>query len=134
MAAEAPLALLAAPEMELARISARELELEPAMALEIAQLGQWVLSFQPLASFAVADLLTWLGNVSPEALAALASPEEELLSAAKAQKRDPELAPFASFSCGLKGRKTWPLWFAPFRVAKSWPERMVGEDDWRLTR
>ena len=54
----------------------------------------------------MADLLTWLGIVLPEVLAARASLEEELLSAAKAQKRDPELAPFASFSCGLKGRKT----------------------------
>ena len=116
-AAEAPEILLAAPEMasatELAWESARELELEPVIelvkALEIAQLGQWVLSFQPLASFAVADLLTWLGNASPAALAARASPEKESLSAAKAQKQDPELAPFASFSCGLKGRKTWHL-------------------------
>ena len=112
----------------------RSLELEPAMALEIAQSGQWVLSFQLLASFAMADLLTWLGIVWPEVLAARASPEEELLLAAKAQKRDPELAPFASFSYGLKGRKTWLLWFAPFRVAESWPERMVGEDDQRLAR
>ena len=79
-----------------------------------------------MASFAVADLLTWLGNVSPEALAALASPEEELLLAAKAQKRDPKLAPFASFSCSLKGRKTWLLLFAPFRVAETWPEWMTG--------
>ena len=71
VATEAPVLLLAAPEMapttELAWESARELEtaleLEPVMelvkALEIAQLGQWVLSFQPLASFAVADPLTW---------------------------------------------------------------------------
>ena len=64
------------------------------------------MSFQPLASFAVADLLTWLGNISPAALAARASPEEELLSAAKAQERDPELAPFAGFSCGLKEMNT----------------------------
>ena len=110
VAAEAPVVLLAAsemaPEAELARESARELELEPAMALEIAQSSQWVLSFQPLASFAVADLLTWLGNISSEVLAARASPEEELLLAAKAQKRDLELAPFAGFSCGLKERKT----------------------------
>ena len=69
----------------------------------------------------MADPLTWLGNASPAALAALASPEEELLSAAKAQKRDPELAPFANFSCGLKGMKTWLFWFAPFRVAETWP-------------
>ena len=80
--------------------------MEPAKALEIAQSGQWVLSFQPLASFAVADLLTWLGNVSPAALAARASPEEELLLAAKAQKRDLELAPFVGFACGLKEMKT----------------------------
>ena len=108
--------------------------MEPARVLEIAQLNQWDLSFQLLASFAMADLLTWLGIVWPEVLAARASPEEELLLAAKAQKQDPELAPFASFSCGLKGRKTWLLWFAPFRVAESWPERMVGEEDWRLAR
>ncbi|RVW93794.1 hypothetical protein CK203_043452 [Vitis vinifera] len=106
VAAEAPVVLLAAPEMapeaELARESARELELEPARALEIAQ-----------SSFGGADFT-----------------EEELLLAAKAQK----LAPFASFSCGLKERKTWPLWFRPFRVAEIWPERMIGEDDWRLAR
>ena len=108
--------------------------MEPTKALEIAQSGQWVLSFQPLASFAMADLLTWLGNVSPAALAARASPEEELVLTAKAQEQDLELAPFASFSCGLKGRKTWPLWFAPFLVAESWPELMVGEDDRRLAR
>ena len=88
VAAEAHMVLLAAPDMapkaELARELARELEMEPAKALEIAQSGQWVLSFQPLASFVVADLLTWLGNVSPEVLAVRASPEEELLLAAKA--------------------------------------------------
>ena len=95
-----------APEMELARILARKLELEPVMTLEIAQSGQWVLSFQPLASFAVADLLTWLGNVSPAALAARASLEEKLVLAAKAQKRDLELVPFTGFSCSLKERKT----------------------------
>ena len=63
MVAEAPVVLLAAPEMalkmELARELARELELQPAMALEIAPSSQWVLSFQPLLSFAVADPLTW---------------------------------------------------------------------------
>ena len=95
-----------APEMELARILARKLELEPVMTLEIAQSGQWVLSFQPLASFAVADLLTWLGNVSPVALAVRASSEEELVLAAKTQKRDLELAPFTGFECGLKEMKT----------------------------
>ncbi|RVW82050.1 hypothetical protein CK203_049112 [Vitis vinifera] len=73
------------------------------------------------------------GNVSPPALAALAS-LEELLSAAKAQERDPELAPFAGSSCGLKERTTWPLWFAPFRVAEIWPKLMIGEDDRRLAR
>ena len=44
VAAEAPVVLLAAlemaPESELARESARELELETAMALEITQSGQ----------------------------------------------------------------------------------------------
>ena len=133
-ATEAPVVLLAAPEMAPKMELARELELEPAMALEIAQSGQWVLSFQPLASFAVADLLTWLGNVSPEALAALASPEEELLLVTKAQKQDLELAPFAGFSCGLKERKTWPFWFAPFRVTEIWPELLIGEDERRLAR
>ena len=63
VAAEAPVVLLVAsemaPEAELAREAARELELEPAMALEIAPSSQWVLSFQPLVSFAVADPLTW---------------------------------------------------------------------------
>ena len=67
VAAEAPVVLLAAPEMapeaELARESATELELEPMMelakALEIAPLSRWVLSFQPWVSFAAADLLTW---------------------------------------------------------------------------
>ena len=62
MAAEAPVVLLAAPEMapeaELARESARELELEPARALEIAQSSQWVLSFHPLAFSAAAGPLT----------------------------------------------------------------------------
>ena len=67
VASEAPVLLIAAPEMapemELARDSARELELEPVMelvkALEIAPSSRWVLSFQPLVSFAVADPLTW---------------------------------------------------------------------------
>ena len=62
-----PEILLAAPEMasemELARDSARELELEPVMelvkALEIAQSNRWVLSSPPWASFAAADLPTW---------------------------------------------------------------------------
>ena len=107
MVAEAPAALFAAPEMapemKLARDSARELEtaleLEPVMelakALEIAQSNRWVLSSQPWFSFVVADPLTWLGIVlpevlaaraSPKALAARASPEEELLSAAEGQE------------------------------------------------
>ena len=51
MAAEAPEALLAAPEM------APEMELE--RKLEIAPSSQWVLSFQPLVSSAAADPLTW---------------------------------------------------------------------------
>ena len=67
VATEAPVLLLAAPEMapttELAWESATELELEPMMefakALEIAPLSRWVLSFQPWVSFAVADPLTW---------------------------------------------------------------------------
>ena len=67
VALEAPEIFLAAPEMapatELARDSARELELEPVMelvkALEIAQSNQWVLSFPPWVSSVVADPLTW---------------------------------------------------------------------------
>ena len=63
VAAEAPVVLLAAPEMapkmELARELVRELELEPTMALEIAPSSQWVLSFQPLVSSVAADPLTW---------------------------------------------------------------------------
>ena len=99
--------------------------MKPTKALEIVQSSQWVLSFQPWVSFAVADPLTWEGNASPEALVARASPKEKLLLAAEAQKRDLELASFAGFSCGLKERKIWPLWFAPFRVAEIWPERMI---------
>ena len=67
VAAEAPVLLLVAPEIapttELARDSARELELEPVMelvkALEIAQSNRWVLSSPPWVSSAVADPLTW---------------------------------------------------------------------------
>ena len=55
MAAEAPEALLAAPEMA----PEMELEMEPARAMGTAPLNQWVLSFQPLLSFVVADPLTW---------------------------------------------------------------------------
>ena len=51
LAAEAPQALLAAPEMEL--------EMELARVLGTAPLNQWALSFQPWLSFAVADPLTW---------------------------------------------------------------------------
>ena len=67
VAAEALVVRLMAPKMapttELARDSARELELEPVMelvkALEIAQSNRWVLSSAPWVSFAVYDLLTW---------------------------------------------------------------------------
>ena len=55
MAAEAPVVLLAAPEMA----PEMELEMEPARALGTSPLNQWVLSFQPLLSFAEADPLTW---------------------------------------------------------------------------
>ena len=41
----------------------------------------------------------------PEALAALASLEEELLSAAKALEQNLELAPFADSSCDSKEMK-----------------------------
>ena len=46
--------------------------------------------------------------------------------AAEAQKWDLERAPLAGLSCGLKERKSWLLWFAPFRVAEIWPELMTG--------
>ena len=82
VALEAPEIFLAAPEM----VPATELARIPEKALEIAQSGQWVLSFQPWVSFVIADLLTWLGIVLPEVLAARASPEEELLSAAEGQE------------------------------------------------
>ena len=59
VAAEAPVVLLAAPEMAPDVELARELKLEPTRALEIAQSSQWVLSFQPWVSFAAADPLTW---------------------------------------------------------------------------
>ena len=59
VAAKAPVVLLAAPEIELAR----ELELEPVMestkVLVTAQSNRWVLSSQPWVSFVVADPLTW---------------------------------------------------------------------------
>ena len=118
MALEAPEIFLAAPEMapanELAKIPKKILErklvmiseMEPATALVTGQSNRWALSSQPLVSFAMADLLTWLGNVSPAALAARASPEEELVLTAKAQEQDLELAPFAGFSCGSKEMKT----------------------------
>ena len=51
LAAEAPQALLAAPEMAL--------EMELARVLGTAPLNQWALSFQSWLSFAVADPLTW---------------------------------------------------------------------------
>ena len=109
MALEAPEILLAAPEMapevELARESVRELELEPARALEIAQSSQWVLSFQPWVSFAVADHLTWLGIVLPEVLATRALLERELVLTAKALEQNLELAPFADSSCGSNEMK-----------------------------
>ena len=87
MAAEALEILLATPEMapttELARILELESVMESEKALEIAQSNRWVLSSPPWVSFAMADLLTWLGIVLQEVLAARASPEEELLSAAE---------------------------------------------------
>ena len=112
--------------MELAGDSARELEMalefEPVMklvkALEIApmtalgtaQSNRWVLSSQPLASFALAYLLTWLDIVLPATLVARASPDEELVSTARALEQGLEqnldLAPFADSSCGSKEMKT----------------------------
>ena len=90
VAAEAPEILLAAPKMAPEAELVRELELEPVMesekALEIAQSNRWVLSSPRWVSFAMADLLTWLGIVLHEVLAARASPEEELLSAAEGQE------------------------------------------------
>ena len=51
VAAEAPEALLAAPEMEL--------QIELVRVLGTAPLNQWALSFQPWLSFVVVDPLTW---------------------------------------------------------------------------
>ena len=67
VAAEAPVLLIATPDMvpatEVAWESERELELEPVMelvkALEIAQSNRWVLSSPPWASFAAANLPIW---------------------------------------------------------------------------
>ena len=53
--AEAPQALLAAPEMA----PEMELEMESARVMGTAPLNQWALSFQPWLSFAVVVLLTW---------------------------------------------------------------------------
>ena len=55
VAAEAPEALLAAPEME----PEMALEMELVKVLGTAPLSQWALSFQPWLSFAGADPLTW---------------------------------------------------------------------------
>ena len=55
MVAEAPEALLVAPEMA----PKMELVMEPTRVLGTAPSNQWVLSFQPWLSFAVADPLTW---------------------------------------------------------------------------
>ena len=63
-----------------------------------------------------------------------ASPEEKLLLAAEAQKWDLERSPLAGLSCGLKERKIWLLWFAPFRIAEIWPEVTTGEDERRFVR
>ena len=54
VAAEAPEALLAAPEMA----PEMESEMEPVRVLGTALLSQWALSFQPWLSFAMADPLT----------------------------------------------------------------------------
>ena len=113
MALEAPEILLAAPEMAPATELARELELklvripemEPVMALGTAQSNRWVLSSQPLASFVMVDLLTWLDIVLPAALAARASPDEELVLTAKALEQNLDLAPFAASFCGSKEMK-----------------------------
>ena len=95
VALEALVVLLASPEMALATELARIPKMELAKALEIAPSNRWVLSSLPWVSFAMADLLTWLGIVLPEVLAARASPkalaaraslEEELLSAAEGQE------------------------------------------------
>ena len=63
-----------------------------------------------------------------------ASPEGKQLFAAEVQRWVLEQAPLAGLSCGLKERKTWLLWFAPFRIAKIWSEVMTGEDDRRFAR
>ncbi|KAL6321801.1 hypothetical protein AAG906_035496 [Vitis piasezkii] len=52
MAAEAPMALLTAPEMAPEMELAKESEMEPARVLGTAQSNQWALSFQSWLSFA----------------------------------------------------------------------------------
>ena len=79
--------------------------MEPVTALGTAQSNRWVLSSQPLASFVMVDLLTWLDIVLPAALAAWASPEEELALTVKALEQNLELAPFADSSCDSKEMK-----------------------------
>ena len=117
VALEAPEIFLVAPEMapatELAKIPEKTLEkelmripeMEPVMALGITQSNRWVLSSQPLASFAMANLLTWLDIILSAALAARASPEEELALMVKALEQNLELAPFTDSFYGSKEMK-----------------------------
>ena len=117
VALEALEIFLAAPKMilatELAKIPEKILEMklvripemEPVTALGTAQSNRWVLSSQPLASFAMANLLTWLDIILPAALAARASPEEELALTVKALEQNLELAPFTDSFYGSKEMK-----------------------------
>nr|CAN81134.1 hypothetical protein VITISV_009868 [Vitis vinifera] len=117
-------------------------EIEPVLALGIsqgiAQSNQLVQSSQPLASSSTIDRLTLLNIVLPAALVAPASLEKVLVSTTKALEQVLEqsldLAPFADSFCGLKGMKTLPLAFLPFRAIDLWPALLNGEDDRRHGR
>ena len=63
-----------------------------------------------------------------------ASPEEKQLFAAEVQRWVLKRAPLAELICGLKERKIWLFWFAPYRTVEIWQEVMTGEDDRRFAR
>ena len=85
-------------------------------------------------SVALCKMETWWDNALPEASTVRASLEGKQLFAAEVQRWVLEWAPLTGLSCGLKERKTWPLWFAPFRVAEIWPEVTTGEYERRFVR
>ena len=69
-------------------------------------------------SVALCKMETWWDNALPEASAVRASLEGKQLVATEVQRWVLERAPLAGLSCGLKERKIWLLWFAPFQIAK----------------